>query len=55
VSNQALSFVLGITLLAGIAVGYGVREFISYRRRTAARRKAAKRHRQEARRLGFKA
>jgi hypothetical protein len=34
---------------------YAVREFISYRRRTAARRKAAKRHREEAKGLGFKA
>jgi hypothetical protein len=54
VSNQAVFFVLGITLLAGVAVGYGVREFISYRRRTAARRKATKRRREEAKRLGFK-
>jgi len=53
VSNQALSLVLGITLLGGIAIGYAVRKFISYRRRTAARRKAAKRYREEARRLGF--
>jgi hypothetical protein len=54
VSNQAVFFVLGITLLAGVAVGYGVREFISYRRRTAARRKATKRRREQAKRLGFK-
>ena len=53
VGSPVLSLVLATTFLVGFAVGYGVREFVSYRRRTAARRKAAKRHREEAKRLGF--
>jgi hypothetical protein len=54
VDDQPVSLVIGLTFLIGFAVGYGVREFISYRRRTAGRRKARKAHREEARRLGFK-
>jgi hypothetical protein len=47
-------FMVGAALIAGLSAGYGIREFISYRRRTAARRKAKKRRREEAKRLGFK-